>query len=93
VNGGAPGDLVPAKGPVEYALTVDAPSWIPLTEATLVSSNGTIASFDLAKDRTFSGTIDPAPAWVIATVSGGTAEPWITDPAFAVTSPVWLAEP
>jgi hypothetical protein len=93
VSGGAPGDLVPAKGAVDYTLTVEAPSWIPLSEATLVGSNGLLASFDLAKERTFSGTIDPAPAWVIATVSGGTAEPWLTEPAFAVTSPVWLAEP
>jgi hypothetical protein len=93
VNGGGPGDLVPAKGAVDYTLTVEAPSWIPLTTATLVSSDGTIASFDLAIDRTFTGTIDPAPAWVIATVSGETAEPWLTEPAFAVTSPVWLAEP
>ena len=86
VNGGAPGDLVPAKGAVDYTIEVQAPSWIPLTEATLVGSDGTIASFDLSTDRTFTGTIDPAPAWVIATVSGGTAEPWITEPAFAVTS-------
>ena len=60
VNGGAPGDLVPAKGAVDYTLTVEAPSWIPLSEATLVSSGGILASFDLAKDRTFSGTIDPS---------------------------------
>jgi hypothetical protein len=93
VNGGAPGDLVPAKGAVDYTVTVEAPSWIPVSEATLVGSGGILASFDLAKARTFSGTIDPAPAWVIATVSGGTAEPWITEPAFAVTSPVWLTEP
>ncbi len=70
VNGGSPGDLVPTEGPVDYALTIEAPSWIPLTEATLVGPDGTIASFDLADGRTFGGTIDPAPAWVIATVSG-----------------------
>jgi hypothetical protein len=93
VNGGAPGDLVPASGAVDYTLEVQAPSWIPLTEATLVGSGGVIATFDLALEHSFTGTIDPAPAWVIATVSGGTAEPWITGPAFAVTSPVWLAEP
>jgi hypothetical protein len=80
VNGGAPGDLVPAKGAVDYTLEVQAPSWIPLTVAELVGSDGTIASFDLAKKRTFSGTIDPAPAWVIATVSGGTAEPGSRSP-------------
>jgi hypothetical protein len=93
VNGGTPGDLVPATGAVDYTLTVEAPSWIPLTEATLVASDGAIASFDLSTERSFAGTIDPAPAWVIATVSGDTAEPWMTEPAFAVTSPVWLAEP
>jgi hypothetical protein len=93
VNGGSPGDLVPAKAAVDFTLTVEAPSWIPLTEASLVGSDGTIATFDLAVDRTFAGTIDPPPAWVIATVSGDPAPPWITESAFAVTSPVWLAEP
>ncbi len=91
---GGPGDLVLHSA----HLVVEAPEWMPLDGVALVGAGGRVL-------RSWTPTSGGRPRldvrfllrdqpWVLAVAWGEeAAEPWMDEPAWAITSPVWLQRP
>ncbi len=76
-----------------WQLTVDvqAPAWMGVTRVTLVTDQGS-ETVDLVDGHArFTRGADVR--WAVATVTGVARAPWLPEPAWAVTQPVWIARP
>ncbi len=99
VDGEGPGALLQPTGPVSLELRVEAPSWIPLSGAALIGSGGEVlGSWELSGSEpvrlTRQYTLRDPPDWILAVCWGEeTAEPYLTQPAWAITGPIWMARP
>lgn len=97
VAGQGPGARVVPQGPTLVHLRIEAPAWIPLSGAALVTGDGAVlASWDLAGEEAARLdtrlTVD-AERYLLAICWGEEANPpLLEDSAWAVTSPVWVEE-
>ncbi len=100
VDGRGPGERLLALQLRDVRLRVDAPSWMPLSGAALVGTGGVeLARWTLSGgeptrlDVTLADTSLPV-GWVLAVVWGEeAAPPMLEEPAWAITSPVWIGRP
>lgn len=98
VDGSGPGSLVTRQPLLAVRVRVEAPDWMPLTEARLVTTGGRELARWPLEDRgpvRLDRTVLVAPGdWIIATVAGDEAAPPLLEaPAWAVTAPVWITPP
>lgn len=99
VEGQGPGSALEPDGDVEVHLRVEAPGWMPLDQARLIGSGGAeLGRWTLGAPagpvRLDTTLTVPAGGWVAATCSGSQAvPPLLEQPAWAVTSPIWLGRP
>ncbi len=75
----------------ELTVAVSAPAWMGVTRVTLVTDQGS-ETVDLV-DGHARFTRSPDVRWAVATVAGIARAPWLPEPAWAVTQPVWIARP
>lgn len=70
---------------------VGAPPWMAVTQVTLVTDQGE-ETVDLVDGAArFLRTADVR--WAVARVAGVARAPWLPEPAWAVSQPVWIARP
>ncbi|MFT4979222.1 MAG: hypothetical protein ACI8S6_005132, partial [Myxococcota bacterium] len=100
VSGATIGEVTEAQPPLRVRVRVEAPSWIPLTDAVLYGPGATVmASWSL--DDTGEAVrleeeleLRVPVAWLVLAAWGEeAAPPWLLEPAWALTSPVWLDQP
>jgi len=96
-----PGAWLPGGrvGPARARLEVRAPSWIPLTEAALIGTAGETlyawtlpdeGSAEVSSARLRAQVLVPRSGWLLAMCTGDAAPPHLDEPAWAITSPIWL---
>ena len=99
VDGEGPGAFLEPDGPVSLRLQVEAPSWMPLSGASLIGSGGEVlGTWPLSGADSIRLTqeyiLNDPPDWVLAICWGDdTAPPYLNEPAWAITAPIWLARP
>lgn len=99
VDGQGPGGLVPWGRLHHVRLVVEAPSWMPLSHAALIGPGQTsLADWSLegAEPTRLDVSLDLAlpEGWVLAVAWGDEAvPPLLAEPAWAITSPVWVGRP
>lgn len=98
-NDAGPGAFLEPDGAVSVSLQVEAPSWMPLSGASLIGSGGEVlGTWSLSGSDPIRLTqeyllYDP-PDWILAICWGeDTAPPYLNEPAWAITAPIWLARP
>ncbi|MDG1483806.1 MAG: hypothetical protein P8R54_29715 [Myxococcota bacterium] len=99
VDGEGPGAFLEPDGPVSLSLQIEAPSWMPLSGASLIGSGGEVLdTWSLSGTEPIRLTkeylLNEPPDWVLAICWGeDTAPPYLNEPAWAITAPIWLARP
>lgn len=83
---------VPALGG-QRAVTarVEAPHWMVVDRAWAHTSAG--ARELVLRDGVATGVVPPGTAWVVVEVRGRSWAPWLAEPAWAVSGPLWLDGP
>ncbi len=81
------GDPVPGRIRIDVA----APAWMGLTTVSLVTSEGTVRH--AVPESGYLVFPAPSASWAYARVDGACADPLCTEAAWAVTPPLWLANP
>lgn len=94
------GDVVEAQPPLRVSVRVEAPSWIPMTQAALLGPGGvpvvawTLAASTEAVRLEETIELNALPSWLILAAWGDTAQPpWLPEPAWAISSAMWLERP
>lgn len=94
------GDTIDAQPPLRVRVRVEAPTWIPLTQAELIGPAGVpVASWALEEsgeavrlEETIE--LDFVPSWLILAAWGeAPSPPWLAEPAWAISSALWLERP
>lgn len=94
------GGVADIQGEARIDVRVEAPTWIPLSGAALYGPGPTpLATWALdetgeALRLEASLELDVPPSWLVLAAWGDDASPpWLDEPAWALTSPVWLRRP
>lgn len=100
VHGVGIGGVVPVQSPVRITAKVEAPTWMPLHHAALIGPGGEelqrwdLDSTDAALRLEETIELALAPDWVVlATWGEEDNPPWLEQPAWALSSAVWLTRP
>jgi hypothetical protein len=94
-----PGSVLESEEPITLSLRVEAPSWIPLSGAALIGPGGEeLGTWSLSGTApvrlTRQYTLTDPPDWILAVCWGEDAhEPYLNEPAWAISAPIWMGRP